>query len=290
MFTSTRPASILFLKGEDLDDPDLHPVQLTGDLPDLAKVDSTEPSLWEKQSTNTSSMVSPSPSHQSLHSDRGGSSAFQNPTPFSHQASNEWQNASQTATADLHAGTRPFSPPDANLKAQKVDTGTLTGWIEALGVDCDYQPPAERVIKPGEHQHTQSLYKLRLIRNIVACLYIQPRVIGEPPKDEYYRAVYLMQRTLKDLVNGIAVKSGVEPSKILRTLRVNKTGLTVLFDNETVAELPEGQDMVAEFHKSKPQSPVRREWDSGPTDIQVDGDLDVVENVQSEGYELRLLF
>jgi hypothetical protein len=99
-----------------------------------------------------------------------------------------------------------------------------------------------------------------------------------------------MQRTLKDLVNGIAVKSGVEPSKILRTLRVNAKGLTVIVDDETVIQMSEGQDMVAEFHESKPQSPNKRDWDAGPTDIQVDGDLDVVQNVQSEGYELRLLF
>jgi hypothetical protein len=99
-----------------------------------------------------------------------------------------------------------------------------------------------------------------------------------------------MQRTIKDLINVIAVKSGVEPSKVLRVLRVTKTGLTVLMDNETVAELLEGQDMIAEFHESKPQSPLKREWDSGPTDMQVDGDLSVVVNVVSEGYELRLLF
>jgi hypothetical protein len=154
MFTSTRPASVLFLKSDELDDPDLHPVQLTGDLPDLPKGDSTDASLWEKQSTNTSSMVSPSPSQQSLHSERGGSSAFQNPVPFPHQSSSDWQNISQTATADLHPETRHFSPLDTNLNAQKVDTGTLTGWIEALGVDCDYQPPVERVIKPGKHQRS----------------------------------------------------------------------------------------------------------------------------------------
>jgi hypothetical protein len=99
-----------------------------------------------------------------------------------------------------------------------------------------------------------------------------------------------MQRTLKDLVNGIAVKSGVEPSKVLRTLRVNAKGLTIVIDDDTVVQLPEGQDMIVEFHKSKPHSPAKREWDAGPTDIQVDGDLDVVENVQSEGFELRLLF
>lgn len=32
MFTSTRPVSVLYLRGEELDDPDLHPVSLPGDM------------------------------------------------------------------------------------------------------------------------------------------------------------------------------------------------------------------------------------------------------------------
>jgi hypothetical protein len=32
MFTSTRPTSVLSLKGEELDDPDLYPIRLTGEL------------------------------------------------------------------------------------------------------------------------------------------------------------------------------------------------------------------------------------------------------------------
>jgi hypothetical protein len=106
----------------------------------------------------------------------------------------------------------------------------------------------------------------------------------------YYRAIYLMQPTLKDLINGIAMKCNVEATKVLRTIRINKQGLNILFDDETVKELPEGQDMVAEFNEIHPSSPMRREWDSGPSDIQVDGDIDVATTVQSEGYELRLLF
>jgi hypothetical protein len=99
-----------------------------------------------------------------------------------------------------------------------------------------------------------------------------------------------MQRNLADLVNGIATKSGVEPSKVLRTIRINTKGLSILMDDETVVELPEGQDMVAEFRRMRPPSPMKREWNSGPTDIQVDGDSEVIHTVQSEGYELRLVF
>jgi hypothetical protein len=99
-----------------------------------------------------------------------------------------------------------------------------------------------------------------------------------------------MQRTLKDFVNGIAAKCNVEATRVLRTLRINKQGLNILLDDESIVELPEGQDMIAEFFDMRPHSPMKREWDAGPTDIQVDGDIDVATTVQSEGYELRLLY
>jgi hypothetical protein len=114
-------------------------------------------------------------------------------------------------------------------------------------------------------------------------------VEGVKPKDDFYRAVYLMQRTLRDLVQEVARKSGIEPNRVLQTVRI-KQSLHILFDDDTVQELPEGQDLIAEFHEIKPKSPTKREWDSGPTDIQVDGDIDVSQNVQTEGYELRLHF
>jgi len=99
-----------------------------------------------------------------------------------------------------------------------------------------------------------------------------------------------MQRTLKDLVNGIASKCDLEPTQVLRTLRVNQKGLTILVDNDFVRELPEGQDMTVEVIELRSQSPMKREWDAGPTDVQVDGDLSTIENVNSSGYELRLLY
>jgi hypothetical protein len=99
-----------------------------------------------------------------------------------------------------------------------------------------------------------------------------------------------MQRTLKDLVNGIAAKVNIEPTKVIRTVRIDRQGLQILFDDEAVRELPEGQDMTAEFHEITPQSPTKREWDAGPTDIQVDGDVGAIENVNSAGYELKLLY
>jgi hypothetical protein len=102
----------------------------------------------------------------------------------------------------------------------------------------------------------------------------------------------LYERTLKAFVNAAAMKCNVEPTEVLRTLRISREGLQILFDDDCIRELPEGQDMTAEFSEMQPETPARpmREWDAGPTDIQCDGELPTVENVSSTGYELRLLF
>jgi hypothetical protein len=154
MFTSTRPASLLYLKGEEGDDPDLHPVRLSGEPLDLTKVHTGESSVWERQASEAgaSEIVSPTPSSQSLHSAERRESGFQQPTPFNAAAATEWANISQNATGEIvSSGPGNFSPPNVPVKVAKAggDAGSLSGWIEALGVDYSYQPPPERIIKPG---------------------------------------------------------------------------------------------------------------------------------------------
>ena len=125
----------------------------------------------------------------------------------------------------------------------------------------------------------------------MACFFVQPRIAGKQPDDNYFRAVYLMERTLKELVACIARKINIEPTKVTRTIRVNQKGLQILLDDAGVQAIPEQQDMAAEFLEIiPPAQPMKREWDAGPTDIQVDGDISVIENVNSTGYELRLLY
>ncbi|KAF2429549.1 CP2 transcription factor family protein-like protein [Tothia fuscella] len=280
MFTSTRPASVLYLKGDEGDDPDAFPVRLTGEPSDLTKVKGLESTVWERHNSDPdpASIVSPTPSSQSIPPLSRRESGFQQPTPYN--AAAEWAKLSQTATGEMIQTGPPanFSPPSGaqNLPTKVLkpgaETSSLTGWIDAVGIDYSYQPPPERVMKP------------------VACFYVQPRFVGKPQDDMYYRAIYIMQHTLKDLVNGIAMKCNVEATKVLRTIRINKQGLNILLDDDTVREMPEGQDMVAEFNEITPSSPMRREWDTKPADIVVDGDIDVATTIQSEGYELRLLY
>ncbi|KAF2399897.1 hypothetical protein EJ06DRAFT_538154 [Trichodelitschia bisporula] len=274
MFTSTRPTSILFLKGDEIDDPDLHPVYLTGEPHDLTRTTETnDTSMWERQSVATSSIVSPTPSQHSIPSIERCNSTFQQPSAF--PVTKEWPSISQTATGDLAPNGHHFSLSSIPVKVTRVnksDNENLSSWIEALGVDYSYQPPPDRPVKP------------------IACFYVQPRFVGRPPEDNYYRAVYLMQRNLHDFIHGIAVKCKVEPHKVLRIVRINKQGLNILLDDQSVVELPEGQDMVAEFQEFRSHSPMKREWDTNPDNVQADGDMDLVNTVQSEGYELRLLY
>ncbi|KAF2738210.1 CP2 transcription factor family protein-like protein [Polyplosphaeria fusca] len=281
MFSSTRPVSVLYLKGEDADDPDAHPVRLTGTPQDLSKIDtSVDTTMWEQQSPAagaSSSVVSPAPSSQSLQSGERRGSSFQRPTPFppSRMSSNEWRSLPQTATGDIKPLATIPAGSDIPTKVQRPysDDHALSGWIEALGVDQTYQPPPEPLLKP------------------VACFFVQPRIAGKQPDDNYFRAVYLLERTIKAFVGGIAMKINIEPTKVTRTIRINQKGLQILMDDDAVQAIPEQQDMTAEFHEvTPPQQPIKREWDAGPTDIQVDGDISVIENVNSTGYELRLLF
>lgn len=164
MFGSTRPASVLFLRGSEADDADLHPVRLTGEPHDLTKVEPSDTAMWERQSVQTgSSMVSPTPSNQSLGSTNHGNAFQQAPSfgPPSRVNSNEWSNHSTIPPMDLQSANPQHlaSPPEQSVKIQtrSPTTGTLSGWIESLGVDPSYQPPAERVIKPGTHNKLLSL-------------------------------------------------------------------------------------------------------------------------------------
>lgn len=119
MFTSTRPVSVLFLRGEDLDDPDLHPVSLPGEGD--ARFDGRDGPAWQarsgRSSVASSSLVSPSTRSPSLAS-----------------VSGQW--------GEGEANGKPYM-------IKKTDgAGNLSGWIEALGVDPSYRPPPEREVRP----------------------------------------------------------------------------------------------------------------------------------------------
>ncbi|KAI1082446.1 CP2 transcription factor-domain-containing protein [Whalleya microplaca] len=259
MFTSTRPVSVLYLRGDDLDDPDLHPVSLPGEPQDLTKVEPKEGAAWQGRSAGNSatgsSLVSPSPSSMSLQS----------------------QPANPTQWNDYH-GSPPSHTRGASDQPTKVpktdEDGNLSGWIEALGVDPSYKPPAEKPVKP------------------IACFYIARQQKGDADKRELHRAIYLTQKTVSEFISRISAKWAIDATAVVRVVHVAKNGLEVEVDDDVVNALTEGQDMileVAEVDRSVPQP--KRDWDLMTVDAP-DGKRTSTHSAfrTTTGYELRLTF
>ncbi|KAK3179866.1 hypothetical protein Dsin_032539 [Dipteronia sinensis] len=195
MFSSTRPVSILFLKGEPEDDPDLSPVKLPGG-------DEVKPvvrtATWESRlsgSESPSSNVSPTPTTGSL-------------TPKRKFLELQQPAIAEEPEVEYHSDHDPSLSPGRPVKILKTEHDTSKADIFALDVDDSYQPPkTERPIKP-----------------------------------------------VKDLINGIAEKFGVNPSRITQVFHFSTKGLRIIVDEDVVRELPEGQDMMVEFASARQEN------------------------------------
>lgn len=64
---------------------------------------------------------------------------------------------------------------------------------------------------------------------------------------DYYRAIYLTEHTSLDLTRKICDKRHIDPSHVVRILRINADGLQIVVDNDVVRELPEGQSIIVEI-------------------------------------------
>ncbi|KAI9773320.1 MAG: hypothetical protein M1840_007535 [Geoglossum simile] len=286
MFTSTQPVSILYLRGSEQDDPDLHPVRLSGESQDPTNRErkgiarNRRRSVPAPSTTRTSSLVSPSSSSASLQSQ--GVTGIGLPSGSYNQSSQgrgDWGNFQSLQTADLPQSPNPqhlASPPDQPVRVLRTpsdNTGDLSGWIEALGVNSSYRPPSERSLKP------------------IACIYILPAKSERLSRVQYYRAVYLMERTVQDFTANIAAKFGIEPTSVTRTTYMNSKGLNVIVDDDFVREIREGQDMRVEVTEVRPEaSRVKREWHIGPSEDDDDYDVRVMDNVNSTKFEIKVLF
>jgi hypothetical protein len=141
MFSSTRPISVLNLRGDDLDDPDLYPVSLPGDTAEqnferLSR-QSTGGSL---HSVNTapgvSNIMSPTNSSVSLNSPLRPAERQLPNHASGHNESMDWSN--------INTQSSTISQP------VKVKKNTTTGYIEAIDIDPTYKPPSECPPKPSE--------------------------------------------------------------------------------------------------------------------------------------------
>lgn len=257
MFTSTRPVSVLYLRGDELDDPDLHPVSLPGESLELTKTESRDGNTWRSERSSVAgSLVSPSPSTLSLHSQV----STNGPNP-------QWQDYQQTSTGNPSSSRLGSDQP---IKIpQNDEAGNLTGWIEALGVDSTYRPPPERSTRP------------------VACFYVARRNPSSPTAHELHRAIYLTQRTLREFVSRVANKWNFDASKVTRTVHVVRRGVEVEIDDEVVRELPEGKDMTLDIVEIN--SPMKREWEMA-VDAPGETKMGSPTTATQRGYELRFTF
>ena len=232
MFTSTRPVSVLYLKGAEGDDPDLFPVSLPSDALslDTSREGLRRHSSWDRkpgdnESDSGSSFDSPLVSARTAGPSTRKASAFH---PARH-ATGDWPLSASVPNSDYASGFCINGPTRVQRRSRDADNGP-EDWIEAVGVDPSYVPPPEHGDKP------------------VACIYVRPR---SPPSHEaaetFYHAVYLRNRSRDDLVRGIARKFKVDQRRVGHVFRIMESGLRVLVDDEFVEEMSEGQDMVVEW-------------------------------------------
>ncbi|KAL8656620.1 MAG: hypothetical protein Q9210_000158 [Variospora velana] len=254
MFSSTRPYSLLYLKGYEDDDPDLYPIVLPGQSLDpmpgkcLSRTMSQEQKASEATSPD-SSHGSPSSAHSmpaaaqsavqsELYHLSTGSRLQDDWETFTHLTNPNFQHQ------DLDSGQSFHEPATKMQRSQS--SADLPQWIDTTGIDADYKAPPERASKA------------------IACVYALLRRPSEIANKDCYHAVYLMERNVTDLVRQVATKCGIEASRISRTVRVNHKGLKIIVDNAVVRELAEGQDMIVELSEIQAEMALKQEPASPP--------------------------
>jgi hypothetical protein len=98
-----------------------------------------------------------------------------------------------------------------------------------------------------------------------------------------------MQRTVKDLVNGISEKFQINPMRVTQVTYINSKGLQIVVDEDVVRELPEGQDMIVEFASTQNDRQVKDELMHPPSaEVIVDNELDIFDTAISDPFEMWL--
>ena len=274
MFTSTRPVSILYLRGSEQDDPDLQLVSLPREPWDVTKVDSQQSAIWQQSTSARSStedilsLKSPSTSSVPLHPQ------LMTYTSILASAGQCTEYRSLVGAAmQVSSSQQLASPPDQVEKVLKLDdAGGLSCWIEVLGMDAGYRAPTERPMKSA------------------ACFYVLFPDPANPDKKQFYRAVYLAHRTLKDLMSGIAAKWNVELA-VLRVIHVLPGGVEVEMDDDIVREVEEGQNIGMKLSRVVvPNSLAKADWEMALDGKNFFINSTTQDDVPLEGYEMRLLF
>ena len=274
LLTSSRPATVLNLCGPEEDDPDLYPVALPGEPINVTQVGSKVSALSRQIGSHgspTTGAIPPISSHSSSIS----LLAYDFETPTVNELQSSAQLCRLREEGNLPSNPQQLaSPPDLIPKLDVLEQ--LGDYNEGHKGDSSYKTPVELATKPA------------------ACFYILYRNPGEVEEHRYYRAVYLMQRTLKEFTTRVASKWNIEPRNIIRALLVLERGVEVEMDDDYIRGLAEGQDLIMEVVETQ---------DSTQPDDESELEALVKDSVDCDGmgctqggtrtgryYELRLTF
>ena len=119
----------------------------------------------------------------------------------------------------------------------------------------------------------------------VACFYICPVGFKQISQVDHYIAVYLLERTARDLSRTIAEAVLVDPSEVGQAMWLRVKGLTVLVDDDVVANMSEGQVMVVEAKYT-----VRRCYSERQSPLTSRDEVNCLEDGVSQGTQERLEF
>jgi hypothetical protein len=218
MLSSTRTVSVLSLRGDMEDDPDLYPIR----LPDDGESVKQEP--LRRQNT-------------------GGSPSTEALIP-SVSSSNISLDSRQVHPSQLVS----LKNPTIAQKIMSHDTNISPRSIKAIDIDPEYRPPVERPPKPSKFPQW-TLWLLALMFCTAACFYVRFWRNGERPPD-YYHAIYLAERTVRNLVKKVSEKQNFDPARVTRIIHVNKDGTPITVDDDVVRDIPDGQDVVANIYEA----------------------------------------
>jgi hypothetical protein len=160
MFASKRPVSVLYIREQEQDDPDLHPIPLSGES---TKVELEQSMIWKQKISGrslgiagASTLLPPSPT-PSLPQSRWivGSryEALAGAVPPTHGQRSRFQPIAPTCSelqlSNLQHFPSPLDQPVEVPKPQQDSPGTSAGWIQALDLDSFSGTLPERPLKPG---------------------------------------------------------------------------------------------------------------------------------------------
>jgi hypothetical protein len=228
---SRKSESALYLRGDCGDDPDESPITLPG----VAGVIMTEesPAVPKLQRTATlqsqPSMDSPTPSSIDFASpSRRTSALYTLPGPAPNKTPSQTQALESSTVRSVKSENTTntqnlITPPSDVTRVKSLDT-----WINASGVDHTFQPPTVQ-------------------KKAIASFFIHDKATNNASDSPIYDAFYLHSLTLQAFVSGIARIYKVDATAITTVLRVNDNGITIKVDDDTVAQMPEGQAMITEL-------------------------------------------